>query len=621
MSLRKLFANHYLLSLIILGVFMATNRYIYGWDDQALEIPLLKHLINPALYAGDYYVESLKDNFSSYLYPLMAKVISVDQIPAAYLILYILSRYVFFLFSLKLWRHITGSTPVAVAAVLMSFLIGRTEEFLYRTFSHQEFALAIIIAGIYYLYRERTLVAAVLFGIAANFNALYALLPMLYLGTALLLAWQWKRILAAGAAFSVCALPFLCWVLPRKFGGPPAEPGLYAGWQELFLLACPQNFLFQTTPLNEVFATWPSALTHLGPYLFLLALYLFNMIYNEPFRRSRASQAICLCGSALILISFIFMYLVPNRLIIDLNLIRNLQFINFILMGYTTWWVCRAATADRPDTAYVAAIILIFLGYRDITGAAVLTSAAMLLAVTGRAAPSDRKGILRWVCGVLPLACAAALFLTLKAVGMEGVKLRLIAGGAGLLAGIYLVTLLRPAIIRMPVIRGAWVGVPLLAMAVYFGILHFNFVKITTTGGGFWQLQRNWEEMQHYVRDNTPTDALLMVPYNMEMGGFRIGSERSIIVSYRDCGIVGFDYRALKEWERRVNDLKHFKVIPDGPLQPAIVNGLGKYRADYIVFTRFAAPKSSNQTLTKLHENELFSLFRVNRARRQLPNI
>ncbi|MCB9721721.1 MAG: hypothetical protein H6756_12700 [Candidatus Omnitrophica bacterium] len=616
MSLRKLFANHYLLSLIILGAFLATNRYIYGWDDQALEIPLLKHLIDPELYAGDYYVESLRQNFSSYMYPLLAKVLSVGQIPAAYLVLYVLSRYVFFLFSLKLWRFVSGSTLTAVAAVLMSFWIGRTEEFLYRTFSHQEFALAIIVAGLYFLYRDRTLWAAALFGIAANFNALYALLPMLYLGTCLLLGWQWKRIFAAGAAFTACALPFLCWVLPKKFGGEPPATGLYDGWMDLFLLACPQNFLFQTTPLTEVFSGWKSALPHLGPYLFLLVLYLFNVIFNEPFRRSRQSQAVCLCGTGLIMVSFIFTYLIPNRLVIDLNLIRNLQYINFVLMGYTTWWICREAASDRPDRAYLAALALFFLSYRDMVGAAGLAGLAAALIMTERTAPAQRTGARRWVFGLIPVAVAVVLFLVLdRGFGLEGTKFRIIASAAGLLTGAYLVTLICPAVTRSPMMRGAWAGVPLTAAAIYFGILHYNFVKVSTTGGGFWQLQRNWEEMQYFVRDNTPKDALLMVPYNMEMGGFRIGSERSIIVSYRDCGIVGFDYPALKEWQQRVADLKHFKVIPDGPLQPAIVNGLGKYRADYIIFTRFAAPKSSNQTLTKLHENELFTLFRVNRTR------
>lgn len=60
---RNLFTNDFFLALIFLIAYLCTNSYIYGWDDQHLEIPLLKHLIDPSLYKGDYYVESLAKNF------------------------------------------------------------------------------------------------------------------------------------------------------------------------------------------------------------------------------------------------------------------------------------------------------------------------------------------------------------------------------------------------------------------------------------------------------------------------------------------------------------------------------------------------------------------------------
>ena len=90
-KLSLLFKRDWLVALFILGVYLATNRYIYGWDDQHLEIPLLKHLIDPMLYQGDYYVESLVKNFTSYLYPILARFITVEQIPSAYLFLFLVS--------------------------------------------------------------------------------------------------------------------------------------------------------------------------------------------------------------------------------------------------------------------------------------------------------------------------------------------------------------------------------------------------------------------------------------------------------------------------------------------------------------------------------------------------
>ena len=47
----------FFLSLICFLLFLSMTSYKFGWDDQHLEIPLLKSLIDPSLYQGDYYVE------------------------------------------------------------------------------------------------------------------------------------------------------------------------------------------------------------------------------------------------------------------------------------------------------------------------------------------------------------------------------------------------------------------------------------------------------------------------------------------------------------------------------------------------------------------------------------
>ena len=156
-KLKAILSWDWVIGLILLGIFLATNGYTYGWDDQHLEIPLLKSLIDPQLYPGDYYVASLKKNFISVFYVLLAKFITVDQVPAAYLVLYLISRYFFFFWSYKLWKLLTKEKLTAFLVAVSLILIGRVEEFLYRTFSHQEFALAIIMGGIYFFFQGRFL--------------------------------------------------------------------------------------------------------------------------------------------------------------------------------------------------------------------------------------------------------------------------------------------------------------------------------------------------------------------------------------------------------------------------------------------------------------------------------
>ena len=106
-QLKKILNNDWCIALCLSLVFLATNGYTYGWEDQHLEIPLLKSLIDPSLYVGDYYVQALKANFTSFLFPLLAKVITVAQVPTAYFILYLISRFFLFFYAYKLWKLIS----------------------------------------------------------------------------------------------------------------------------------------------------------------------------------------------------------------------------------------------------------------------------------------------------------------------------------------------------------------------------------------------------------------------------------------------------------------------------------------------------------------------------------
>jgi len=91
-------------ALVLLLVFLITRGYLYGWDDQHLEIPLLKSLVDNGLYQHDYYVQSLKQNFTSYFYPLLARLITIESIPIVYFLLFLISRYFLFFWTYKLWR-------------------------------------------------------------------------------------------------------------------------------------------------------------------------------------------------------------------------------------------------------------------------------------------------------------------------------------------------------------------------------------------------------------------------------------------------------------------------------------------------------------------------------------
>ena len=161
-------------------------------------------------------------------------------------------------------------------------------------------------------------------------------------------------------------------------------------------------------------------------------------------------------------------------------------------------------------------------------------------------------------------------------------------------------------------IKVLYIFIPIFIAFTYLIKYHCDYLNVRANGGGFWQLQRNWEDMQRYAQKNTSKNSLFMVPHNMEMGGFRIFSERKLLMCYRDCGIIGFDYKAALEWQKRLADIDAFRVFITKPIGSALINALTKYKVDYIVFMRYAAPPD-NEVIKRIYGNDVFVLYQVKR--------
>jgi len=602
---------------VLLGVFLLTTSYKYGWDDQHLEIVLLKHLIDPSLYANDYYVKGLKAHFSSFFYPLLARMITVEQIPAVYWGLYLLARYFLFFWIYKFWLAVSRRPYQAFVCGLTLILVTRVNEFLYRTFSHQEFALPWVMAGLYYFIRGRFALAALILGITANIHALYSLFPFLFMTVYLAVRirkdglWPLVRTVLI---FTACASPFIVWTLKNRFLHAPVDRG--ADWLSLYIKACPQNFFFPQDPR----VAWTELLRHpvrlwamTQSYLWLAVLFGVNALCFKRFARNKRLLSICLTAFGLLGVCFVFTYLWPVALVIDLNLTRMTQFLSFVLTGCATLLVLETARryALWRAMAGVAALSMFKLGaLPGMLGAVGIGWAACWRpnALIKADASWKERGKALFGLGIgVGLGWAAAWVFRHQAYGPGVYQVtRRVALGLAAAGGLYTVC----GRFR-PVLRQGLILIPLAVFLTQFYHYRAQRVRMEEQGGGFWALQRAWEDMQRYTRVRTPKDAVILVPYNMEMGGFRIFSERSVVVSYRDCGIIGFDYPAAREWDRRVRDVKDFKVVVRRFPKEALVNAVERYGADYIVFMRYASPPKNTPFLQYIYGNKYFTLFKV----------
>jgi hypothetical protein len=603
------------MALLALGIFMTTVGYKYAWDDQHIEIPLLKSLINPDLYQGDYYVESLRKNFATFLYPLLSRLITVEQIPAAFFLLFLVVRYFLFFWIYKIWLLFAQDRVKAFLCVLTFIFISRVDEFLYKTFSHQEFALALIFAGIYFFFKNRFVLAAVILGAAANFHALYSAFPFFYMCVYLVAAVRregFKTLLKAVAGFAAASLPFLIWFFSHRWQQTHMDVMDYSDWLSVYHYACPQNFLLPLVPVSKLFSELAIFLNATRKYLILIGFFLLNLFFNERFRSNRKAQAFCWGGFLLLLVCLVFTYIHPHKFFLDLNLTRNTQYLHFILMGYTLLLIIDIIENDKWMWGYCFAVLFVFMKYSGLVSTfAVFTALSILLLRRWVRRPnSPMKWLVILTATVFMVLCISAIIYSYQVIQYKFFVLFNLTLIIILLTLVYLwVGHVRDPRNRTRFIKLFYI-IPFVVFFVQYSVYHYERVRLEREGFGFWQMRRSWEDVQKYVQKRTPQDAVILVPFDVFMGGFRIHSEREIVVSERDCGIVGFDFKAAQEWKKRAHQMRIFNIAPTRSPTPAVRKAILRYGADYVVFMRYAAPGDS-AILERMYTNMDFVLFKV----------
>jgi len=609
--MKKILRNDFFIALLFLLAYLSTSPYIYGWDDQHLEIPILKHLIDPTLYKGDYYVEGATKYFTCWLYPVLAKLITINQIPAVYLVLFLISRYVMFYLVYRLWLLISGSIFTAVCTTATFFLLGRTDEFLYRSFCHEEFSFMFMFAGLYYFYKDRYLLAALIFGLGVNSHAIYNLFPMLYMLTFLLFCHpnRFKLVFQTGFVFVLAALPFLCWQIPISISRELAHPVPASEWMPLYVVSCPQNYFFGGVPVGRVFSDIHLWLSGFAPYLFLMGLYVFHLVFNPLFRQDKKVQSIMGLSWVLLGVVYYFDYVHPSRFVLDLNLVRVAQYMHFFIMGYTTVWACNQINNSKPWLILSASVLVLACG-TDLIGSFFLGITSMVFIINSMIQPPTRSRKMI-IGGIFLLMLAFILYylgLDLSHSPKVPVYWQRFVYIISVMGVVFLILLIKNT---HQWLRRLLIIVPIVGSLIICTLNAYEYLELERSGSGAWQMLRDWKDMQLYVRDHTPKDALILTPYDMEMGGFRIHSERKVLVCQRDCGIIGFDYAAAVEWNNRMKDIQSFKIFTGDPVDDSVMTAILKYKVDYVVFMKYYGPPGDTPILKKIYDNEVFSLFQV----------
>ena len=430
---------------------------------------------------------------------------------------------------------------------------------------------------------------------------------MAYLGLYLLLnirKYSWKLLLKSSLAFLLPASPVIIWAMLKRFGNPVTPEALAPEhWIPLYYIACPQNFLFDKIPLQHLFHDLRIFLSATQNYWVIIFLCLLNFLHNDQFKKDKKAHAIVLGAGAMFIISFIFSYIFPIRSIVDLNLIRNAQFLLFLLMGYTTTLVLKIVDNEKLLVAVFFSMLFALISLGEVVvGLAILFMTLLLFLKNNIKALLGGMGVFVF-----------ALFFTIRSLGLKFFSPVESLGLSALFLTGFLV--MRSSKAANPVLRNKkiLVLIPLIVMTFHFLALHHLYNKAVKNGLGYWKIQNDWEDMQRYAKAHTPKNAMILIPNDMEMGGFRILSERKVLVCYRDCGIIGFDLNAALEWVQRLSDIRPFKVFltPGENINSAVLTAIFKYKADYIVFMNYYSPPDNIEGFKKMYKNGSFSLFQI----------
>jgi hypothetical protein len=573
------------LSLALLAVgTLAWKGYRFGGSNQSLQVPLLRHLVDPGLYARDPVLASF-DGYPSYFFPALAPLVRWAGIQPVYFVLYLIAHAAALAAVLDLGRRLFDSRTAGLLAALL--YVGAVpalgaEMTYWPRLTHAHVATALVLWAFALYLRDRRFAAFMLLGIAFDLHALYAGTAVVLLATDA--AWRGRergarRLALDAGAFLVMALPTLVWIVRRH---DPVAAEVWPQWLDVMRARSgPHTFPFSV----------PTAVH--ARYLLLLSVGALGWSAVPERERSPAIMRFALATAGLVLVGLIFSEYWPLRRVIEAQLLRGTKWLTvFVLL-------------------YIARLVMISWEWGGLArGAATAVFAGLLLQQ--------------------PAWLALGLTLYLLAAGSRVAAPALVVGGAALVMaaltgaapmperlGLQQVVLALEAVLERPAVVACLVGFVVLRAAGDVRKLPQRLLVLTTGVAVVAALgltyrenlasvaAEPWNQVQLWVRDHTPRDAVILTPPHRE--GFRVLSERAVVGEWKDGTQQFFSWAFTRDWEARMKDVGGGETpVYDGFGPDRIVELAHKYGAEYAV-----VPAANALGDGRVYANEEFAVYRV----------
>lgn len=523
--------------------------YQMGGGNQSIQLPFLYRSADSGLYAADAMVQATYGRYPSIFFRALGPVAGVLGVGRLYFALHVLAAAGVLGGAYALGRAVFDSRATGVVAALILFASHHRAlagDAMYSgVFTHTWAVFPLAIWAMVLFYRGRHIWAMLLAGCIVPLHALTGA----YVG-AMFGLWAvgearrngWRATAGMLAAFAVPALPTLAMLMSG--GG-----GFDEHWLQVMRVRSAEHFLASTW--------WRAPNPDVPRFALLMSLACLSLSFAAEPTRQRKSLWLAAAVGAMFIVGVLLTEVYPVAAVIRGQLFRASRLILVVAMCHIAHGIVRSiALAPRAGSRLTwwmrwmeAAAALAVLGAVAVPSLLPWLPWAFALA----ALAAIVSGRMAWwqavVTGATALVCIAAwrtIRFDIPGLGGEVpvFTVRHVAWGPALAALAWAVA---AALLwrRYRTWAGALVA---LAGVVPLGMWSYGIVsRAEETGSG-------WVQVQKWVRQNTPADALVLTP--LQPGGFRVHSQRAVVCEWRDGTQAFFSGPFAGEWWSRVQALQ-----------------------------------------------------------------
>lgn len=569
---------------------------MFGGGNHAIQIPLLKSYFRPDLYPNDPMVAT-RSHFITFYFMFLAAIEKLFGnleliFFIAQLITEILISIAIYQFALAVFRD----RNTAIIALLLIFtnkpmLGGPIIHWNHHT--HTYAAMPLILWSFSLFLKQHTKKAYALLGFAANINiqSVTFVLPMFALVSllgirkkAIAIGWHAAIIglLKEFALFALFALPCLVWAF-SKTGGAITEEWV----QQLRVRSSHHSFPF----------SWD-----VKGYTNYLLFFIFGIItWSLALKRDENREThkilgwfglvvLLLCGMGVI-----FSEWIPIKIVLRAQLFRSTKFLAIFIVFYASYAIRYLWNQRAGNKVLAASTFLILLLPKYLEFLVLLILLYQILEV---------KNLYWWTAPIVTAVLILRVYIP-HAEFPKGINLNEI------------IAFIRPFFeIKLRVVILAtflfWMSLKKVTsnhwlhrsstMAAFLVILIYIFPATHSQLISPVEKRGNWVRMQVWARENTPRDAIFLTPTRRQ--GFRVFSERSIVVEEKDGTQQYFKSDYSYEWWARMKDVERNGKSYDNLSAKQLEELCQKYGASYLVF-----PNSKPLSFPQVYEDNDYRIY------------